>query len=169
MFIVFSGLPGAGKSSIAVQLAARLNAVYLRIDSIEQGIRDAGVLAAGGDIGPAGYLAAYRLAADNLRLGLTVVADSVNPLKITRDAFQAVAREAGVGIVETEIVCSDAALHRRRVETRRSTVDGLKLPTWEQVEKRDYEAWDRQPFRLDTAVLSAEECVDALIAELQQP
>ncbi|BAN23586.1 AAA family ATPase [Caballeronia insecticola] len=168
MFIVFSGLPGSGKSSIAVKLAARLKAVYLRIDSIEQGIREAHVLAAGGEIGPAGYLAAYRLAADNLRLGLTVIADSVNPLKITRDAFQAVARGAGVGMLEVEIVCSNAALHRRRVETRPSTVAGLTLPTWEQVEKRDYEAWHRTPFRLDTALLSVEECVDMLIAAMHR-
>lgn len=41
MLIIFSGLPGSGKSTIARALAQRLGAVYLRIDTIEQAIRDA--------------------------------------------------------------------------------------------------------------------------------
>lgn len=40
MLIIFSGLPGCGKSTIARALAKRLGAVYLRIDTIEQAIRD---------------------------------------------------------------------------------------------------------------------------------
>jgi predicted kinase len=36
---VFSGLPGTGKTTISRDLAASLNAVYLRIDTIEQAIR----------------------------------------------------------------------------------------------------------------------------------
>ncbi|EEQ16447.1 Uncharacterised protein [Yersinia frederiksenii] len=41
MLIIFSGLPGTGKSTIAHLLAERLKAVYLRIDTIEQAIRSA--------------------------------------------------------------------------------------------------------------------------------
>ena len=37
-------------------------------------------------LGPAGYLVAYRLAEENCRIGTTVVADSVNPFNMTRDA-----------------------------------------------------------------------------------
>ncbi|WP_407644301.1 AAA family ATPase [Entomomonas moraniae] len=36
MLIIFSGLPGCGKSSISSELAKQLNAIYLRIDTIEQ-------------------------------------------------------------------------------------------------------------------------------------
>jgi AAA domain len=42
MLIVVSGLPGTGKTTIARKLANELAAVYLRIDSIEQSIRNAG-------------------------------------------------------------------------------------------------------------------------------
>jgi predicted kinase len=34
--------------------------------------------------GPEGYVVGYQMAPDNLRLGLDVVADSVNPLQVTR-------------------------------------------------------------------------------------
>ncbi|WP_225152486.1 AAA family ATPase [Bradyrhizobium sp. NBAIM08] len=40
--IVFGGLPGTGKTTIARELTARLAATYLRIDAIEQPLRDAG-------------------------------------------------------------------------------------------------------------------------------
>lgn len=38
MLLIFGGLPGTGKSTIARLLAARLGAVWLRIDSIEQAL-----------------------------------------------------------------------------------------------------------------------------------
>ena len=60
MLIVFSGLPGTGKTTIAQELARQIRAVYLRIDVIEQTLRDAGVLA--GDVGASGYAVANALA-----------------------------------------------------------------------------------------------------------
>jgi predicted kinase len=162
MFIIFAGLPGTGKSTIAQELARRLDAVYLRIDTIEQAIRSAGILASGAEVGPAGYVAAYRIAADNLRLGNTVIADSVNPLKITRDAFKKVAIEAGVGFVEVEVVCSDSELHRDRVRTRQTDVEGLVPPTWEEIQNHQYEAWDRPRLMLDTASSSIAQSVEEI-------
>jgi len=44
MLIVFAGLPASGKSSIARVLAQELGAVWLRIDSIEQAIRESGAV-----------------------------------------------------------------------------------------------------------------------------
>ena len=61
---------------------------------------------------------AYAVAADNLALGRTVIADCVNPWPLTREAWRAVAGRAGVRVVEVEVVCSDVDEHRRRVESR---------------------------------------------------
>ena len=73
MLIIFGGLPGPGKSTLTRQLAEKLGAVYLRIDTIERAI------AAGDEavpIGDEGYRVAYALAEDNLRLGPAVASVS---------------------------------------------------------------------------------------------
>ncbi|WP_230851520.1 AAA family ATPase, partial [Pseudomonas savastanoi] len=67
MLIVFSGLPGTGKTTIAKDLAATTGAVYLRIDAIEQAIRSSGALAQ--DVGRSGYMVANELALSNLCIG----------------------------------------------------------------------------------------------------
>lgn len=169
MLIIFAGLPGTGKSTIAQALARRLGAVYLRIDTIEQVIRSAGILAPGADVGPAGYVAAYRTAADNLRLGNTVIADSVNPLKITRDAFRSIALENGVGFLDVEIVCSDIKVHRDRVSTRQTDVEELVPPTWEEIQSHQYEAWDRPRLVLDTASSSIAQSVEEIAVCTKDP
>jgi predicted kinase len=166
MFIIFAGLPGTGKSTIAQELAKRLGAVYLRIDTIEQAIRSSGILPAGADVGPAGYVAAYRVAAENLRLGRLVIADSVNPLAITRHAFRSVALESGVGFLEIEVVCSNRETHRERALSRQTNVEGLVPPSWNEIRMHHYEAWDRPHLELDTASLSVAESVEKIVTAL---
>jgi len=41
-----------------------------------------------------------------------------------------------------EVVLDDLGEHRRRVEQRRSDLEGLVVPTWDQVLAWDYQAWD---------------------------
>lgn len=161
MLISFSGLPGVGKSSVARLLAQRLKAVWLRIDSLEQALVRSGVIDRD-HLGPAGYYAGYAAALDNLRLGRIVLADCVNPLALTRNAWRDVAREAGVGLLEVEIVCSDARMYRARVEGRKCRIPGLLLPDWRAVREREYEVWERAPLVLDTAALSPGEAVEAI-------
>ena len=125
---IFAGLPGSGKSTLAARRAAHVGATYLRIDTIEQALRDLCAVQVQGE----GYRLAYHVAADNLRLGVAVVDDSCNPIELTRREWEIVARAAGAVHVNVEVVCSDREEHRRRVETRASTVPGLKLPTWQE-------------------------------------
>jgi predicted kinase len=42
VLVVLGGLPGVGKTTIARELAIATNAVHVRIDSIEQALRNAG-------------------------------------------------------------------------------------------------------------------------------
>jgi predicted kinase len=159
VLIAFGGLPGVGKTTIARELARQLGAVHLRIDSIEHAIRKSGVTAVSLD--DAGYCAAYAVAEDNLRLGLTVIADSVNPLPITRNAWRAVAERSRVKLVEIEVRCSDPAEHRRRVETRPTGFPGWHL-AWQEVVDRDYQPWDRDCVIIDTAHTAPDENVNMI-------
>jgi len=158
MLIILGGLPGVGKTTVARELARELGAVHVRIDSIEQTIRDAGVV-----VEDLGYRVGYAVAADNLRLGRTVVADSVNPWPLTRAAWREVASHASVPALEVEITCSSTEEHRRRVETRIADVDGLRLPSWQQVLDRDYRPWENADIVIDTA----EEDVQRIVAVIK--
>ena len=160
MLIIFGGLPGVGKTAIAAELARLIGALHLRIDSIEQAIRASGFV--NQPLDDAGYRVAYAVAEDNLRIGGTVIADSVNPLPLTRDAWVSVANRARVRAIEIEVMCSDVNEHRRRVETRNTDIPGLKLPIWEEVVGREYHLWDREHLVIDTASRTIEQSVDAI-------
>jgi predicted kinase len=160
MLIIFGGLPATGKTTIARDLARQLGATYLRIDTIEQALRESATVSQ--PINDEGYRVAYGIAEDNLRLGRTVIADSVNPIRLSRDAWIGVAHRADARAVEVEVICSDPQLHRQRVETRSVDIRGLSLPTWEKVISREYEPWEREHIVVDTAGRSVGESVEEL-------
>jgi predicted kinase len=160
MLIVFGGLPGTGKTTISHAVATRWSATYLRIDAIEQAIRDAGIQA--GNVGPAGYSVANALAEANLMCGQTVVADCVNPVAQSRQAWKAIASRTEARLIEVEVICSDPLVHRRRVEGRTSNIPGLIYPTWQAVLECGYEPWEEPHLVIDTARLSPDEAISTL-------
>lgn len=160
MLIVFGGLPGTGKTAIARYLVAHLTAVYVRIDTIEHALLSATALE---DVGQAGYVVAYELARSNLALGMTVVADCVNPLSVTREAWRSVAAGTSTDILEIEIICSDPTEHRRRVEGRTTDIPDFTPPAWDAVLHHEYEAWTTSRMVIDSALVSASEAAGQIM------
>ena len=163
--IVLAGPPAGGKSSIARELARRTGAVWLRVDSMDQAIWASGTAPA--DLEDWTCRAAQAVAEDNLRLGREVIGDGVNDLKVVRDGWQDAGRRAGADVVWIEVICSDPAAHRRRVQTRTSDIPGLVLPDWQDVIGRQHDPWDRERLILDTAGRSIGDCVDQVQTALE--
>ncbi len=165
ILFIFSGLPGSGKSTLAGMLSSKLNATYLRIDTVEQGLRDVCGIT---ELEGMGYRLSHRIAQDNLSRGNKVIADSVNPWKLTRDEWNQVATDVGADFINIEIICSDPQEHQARVESRGPSVPGLKSPTWKDVLNRDYHAWDCERLQIDTRGKSVQESFDELVGALEK-
>jgi len=163
MLIALSGLPGTGKTSIARLLARRMPAVHVRIDTIEQALLRARVPV---PIGAEGYVVAYGIASDNLRLGHHVIADCVNAMQVSRDAWEGIAHECQVAFLHVHLVCSDADEHRRRLSQRRADIEGHVLPGWEEVSALRFDPPPRGVLSIDTCACSAESAGELILRRL---
>ncbi|WP_404963125.1 hypothetical protein [Streptomyces sp. 147326] len=57
-------------------------------------------------------------------------------------------------VVFIEVVCSDAAVHRRRLEGRSRGIEGFHEPAWEAVERRreEFVPWSDDRLVLDSVI-----------------
>jgi predicted kinase len=156
---IFSGLPGVGKTTLGKKLASHLNSAFLRIDTVEQALRDFCSFKVEGE----GYRLSYRVAKDNLQIGNDVIADSCNPIQLTRLEWQEVANSADADFINVEIICSDSIIHKQRVESRSSNIPNLVLPSWQEVIDREYHEWNEERVVIDTANSTVEESFSKLL------
>ncbi|TFZ01199.1 AAA family ATPase [Ramlibacter rhizophilus] len=161
--IVFCGLPGVGKTSIARRVASAAGAAYLRIDSIEQALARCTGQAV---TGPEGYAIAQALAAENLRLGRRVVADAVNAGAAARAGWVRVAQDLGAPCRFVHLHCSREEEHRRRVRERTTDLAGHVPPSWSQIAALAMDPPEPDALVLDTAEGSAEALAAAVLARL---
>jgi len=164
VLIVFGGLPGTGKSTIAEALAAQIGAVHLVMDRIEAPLK----AKLGSDLGPLGYNVAYQVATSNLDLGHVVIADCVNPIAMTRNAWMSVAMGSQATMVQVNIQCSNTQEHRRRVEKRLMERPMQGLPDWTSVQARQIDEWPEADLTLDTYMLSRDESVSSVMTALRR-
>ena len=165
--IVTSGLPGSGKSTIAEGIGRRLRSPVFSIDPAE-----AAMWAAGSPKEKTG-IAAYRvveaIAAENLKLGLTVIIDAVNPVEEARQMWRDLAQRFEVPVYFIECLCSDDQIHKARIEKRVRNIAGMPETTWDRVQERkaEYEEWRDARLSLDTAYETPEALITRAMKYLQ--
>lgn len=151
VLIVMAGLPGTGKSSVAEALGRALAAPVVSVDPIEAAMWRAGV---GRDqpTGLAAYVVAEAVADGVLALDQSAIVDAVNAVEAAREQWRSLGKRRGVPVVFVEVVCSDQAAHRRRLESRSRGIEGFAEPTWEAVRRlrEEFAPWADHRLVLDT-------------------
>lgn len=163
ILFAFSGLPASGKSTLAKHIAKIYRAVYLRIDTIEQGLLDFCHFQVQGE----GYELSFRIASDNLKLGNNVVSDSCNPINLTRKSWKNLASLNGCRCINIEVVCSDKIEHQKRLIERINEVENLKVLSWDEVVGKEYHSWTEDRIIIETAHKSITSCVDELVDKIE--
>jgi predicted kinase len=127
--VIFSGLPGTGKSTLADHLARELRWPLLRIDDV------AGEVPPGADyrFWDEKILVLLTIAEAQLALGISVIADSVF-MGADRVHAQEIAQKHGVIFRPVYCFVSDEALWERRVNERVAALQHPSVATWEQIQ-----------------------------------
>jgi predicted kinase len=148
LLLALAGPPGTGKSTLAAPLARALGAAIVSVDPIEDGALAAGVPA--DRAGLAAYLAAERVAEQNLAAGIAVVIDAVNDHPLARGQWVALAERTGADLRFVELVPPAAEEHRARLEGRGQRFQHLPEPAWPSVPERAaaLAAWEGRRLRL---------------------
>ena len=151
MLVIMSGAPGVGKSAIADELGRRLRAPVISVDLIEAAIVRSGI-AKSFETGLAAYNVGAALAESHLRLGLSVIADAANYLEVGRDIWRSAATKTRATLEAIEVVCTDEAIHRRRLDERHRGLEPLVEPTWTDVLRwrAEFEPWTQERLVLDS-------------------
>ncbi len=152
-FIVLAGLPGTGKSSIAEAVARELGIPVFAKDWLEATLLRCELPPSehGANLGSAGYELLTMLAERQLRLGQSVILDSVASTLSIRAEWRALARSYQAHWRVIECVCTDEAAHRDRLAGRQRSIPGWHELDWAEVERvRAYYAlWNEERLILD--------------------
>ena len=131
--IVVGGLPGTGKSTLADGMAARLDVPVFNKDWIEASLRRDGVTRERNSWRVAEHLLT-TLADQQLRRRQSAILDTVARPTESRAAWRSVADAAGARFRLIQCVCTDVAVHRRRVLGRTRGIPDWDELTWSDVE-----------------------------------
>src|SRR5215207_787024 len=137
--VIFSGLPGTGKSTLASQLARQLHWPLLCIDDVVGDIPEN----PGISFWDSKVAILLRLVEVQLELGLSVIVDSVF-MNMDSHHAQALARKQGARFCPIHVFISDEHVWEQRVNARYEEVNNRDVATWERIQhqRERFRAWE---------------------------
>lgn len=153
--ILFAGMPGSGKTTLARMLARELNIPVFAKDRIQRVLRDHNLAdASSGD----GYYIILDMADEQLSLGLSVILDATFPLDHFRTVASEIAARYSANFAAIYCTCSDDTVWRERMTHRVQYVPGWKPVGWDDVVRmRDYyQPWNDNALVVDSLYLPEE-------------
>jgi predicted kinase len=151
--IIFSGLPGTGKSTLAEAVGRHLSIPVFAKDWLEATLLRCELTAVNVQkpLGSAGYELLTTLAERQLMLGQSVILDSVAGTQSIRDVWQRLAKRYQARLRVIECICSDESFHRLQLSKRERNIPGWHELEWADVQKAKgyYLAWSEDRLVLD--------------------
>ena len=137
--VIFSGLPGTGKSTLAHKLAQELGWPLISIDDVTGEIPEN----AGIPFWDSRVAVLLRVTEVQLELGLSVVVDSVF-MNRDRNHAQELARKHGVRFRPIYVFLSDDDVWKQRVTERYEEMQNPEVATWERIQhqRERFRTWE---------------------------
>jgi predicted kinase len=164
--IIFAGMPGSGKTTLARVVAEALRIPMLAKDRVQRVLRDRDLAdPSSGE----GYYLILDLADEQLSLGVSAILDATFPLDHFRSVASDIAERHHARFCAVYCYCSDKTVWRARMEQRVQYIPGWKPVGWEDVERmRDYyQPWRENALAIDS-LLPPEENIPQVLAYIEK-